>query len=144
MTRSPPCIVVGALLLACGDALGPVSGPYAMTFVDSVEVPHIVAVSLTCDESVLRGSLDLRAQASFLLQVTQAQDCARTGGAIDTFTTTLPGSYTLRGTQITLRPAGTGLSYDGVISPGAVELHLPPLPLLSPPEHSATFIKFPL
>jgi len=133
-----------ALLLGCGDTLGPVTGPYVMALVDGVEVPHVVSATLQCDQLVLRGSLDLRTQASFLLQVTQAQDCARTGGTVDTFTTTLTGSFSLTGGQLTLRPAGTGLTYDGLISPGAVELRLPPLPLLTPSEHSVRFVKFPL
>ena len=144
MTRSIIGAAVGALLLGCGDALGPVAGPYMMAFVDSVQVPNVVASSPACDQFVLRGSLDLRTHASFILQVTQAQDCARTGGTVDTFTTTLTGSFTRAGGQLTLHPAGTGLTYAGVIGPGTVELHLPPLPLLSPPEHSARFVKFPL
>ncbi len=144
MSRPVIGIAFATLVLACGDTLGPVTGPYEMTNVDSVAVPHLVAATLVCDELILRGSLDLGTKASFLLQVTQAQDCARAGGTIDTFTTTLTGSFLVNGTQLTLRPAGTGLTYDGVISPGAVELQLPPLPFLTPPQHSAKFVKFPL
>ncbi|OLC66543.1 MAG: hypothetical protein AUH69_06670 [Actinobacteria bacterium 13_1_40CM_4_65_12] len=144
MSRPVIGITFATLVLACGDTLGPVTGPYEMTFVDSVEVPHVVAATLVCDELVLRGSLALGTKASFLLQVTQAQDCARAGGTIDTFTTTLTGSFFLNGTKLTLRPAGTGLTYSGVIAPGAVELQLPPLPFLTPPQHSAKFVKFPL
>jgi len=143
MTRPVINIAVGALLLGCSDALGPVTGPYAMTFVDGVELPHVVAATLQCDQLVLRGTLDLRAPASFLLQVTQVQDCARTGGSVDTFATTLTGSFSRTGSELTLRPAGTGLTYDGLISPGALELRLlPPLPLLTSSEHSARFVKF--
>ena len=144
MTRSIIGVAAGALLLGCGDTLGPVAGPYVLTFLDSVQVPDVVASSPACDQLVLRGSLDLQTSASFVLQVTQVQDCARTGGTVDTFTTTRAGSFTRAGDQLTLRPAGTGLTYAGVIGPGTVELHLPPLPLLTPPEHSARFVKFPL
>ena len=144
MTRPRTLIALAVLSAACGDTIGPVAGPYVMTSLDQVELPHLVSASVACDVLVLRGSLDLRSTASFLLQVTQAQDCTRAGAASDTFTTTVAGSFTLAGGRLTLHPAGTGLTYDGAVSAGAVDLQLPPLPLVAPPQHAARFVKFPL
>ena len=144
MTRLRSLIALAILSAACGDTIGPVAGPYVMTTLDQVEVPHLVSASVACDVLVLKGSLDLRSTASFLLQVTQAQDCTRAGAASDTFTTTVTGSFSLASGRLTLRPAGTGLTYNGAVSAGAVELQLPPLPLIAPPPHGARFVKFPL
>jgi hypothetical protein len=115
-----------------------------MTTLDGAALPHVASTTSLCDQLVVRGMLNLEADAAFLLQVAQVEDCSRGGGAADSFTTTITGAFTITGTQLSLRPAGTGLRYAGVLSPGAVEVQLPPLPLASPPQHTAAFVKFPL
>ncbi len=133
------------VLAACnsGTGLGNRAGPYIMTAVDQAVLPHVVSTTSLCDELIVRGILDLQAGGSFILQVGQVQDCGRSGGSADSFTTTVSGTFTVTGNRLSLRPAGTGADYAGTASPGAVEVQLPPLPLVSsaPP---ATFVKFPL
>ena len=138
--------VVSVLLIGCSDSAGPgkVAGPYVLTAVDSLGVPRTVSATHSCDELVLRGSLYLGDNALFDLSVTQAQDCTRTGGSIDTFTTTTSGGFTIDGTHLVLHPSGTGIQLTGTTSSATVDLQLPQLPLLGAEARSATFIKFPL
>ena len=104
----------------------------------------MVSATTSCDELVLRGLLYLADNALFDLSVTQAQDCTRTGGSVDTFTTTTSGGFTVDGTRLVLHPSGTGIQLTGTTSPATVDLQLPQLPLLGAEARSATFIKFPL
>ncbi len=140
---SHACIVA---LAACSSAtgLGNRAGPYVMSAVDQSDLPQLVGATSLCDQLVARGALDLQTDGTFLLQVAQIQDCARSGGAADSFTTTVTGAFTVTGTQLTLHPAGTGLQYGGTLSPGALEVQLPRLPLVSSASHVARFVKFPL
>jgi len=146
MIRFVSAFVPAVLVTGCAGITGPGNraGPYAMTAVDGSDLPHVVSSTSLCDQLVSAGLLDLRRDGSFLLRVAQVQDCSRGGAPPDSFTTTTTGAFTITGTQLSLRPAGTGLHYDGTVSAGSVEVHLPPLPLVSPPDHVAKFIKFPL
>ena len=137
---------LSVLLIGCHDSVGPgnVAGYYELTAVDSLEVPRMVSATTSCDELVLRGLLYLADNALFDVSVTQAQDCTRTGGSVDTFTTTTSGGFTVDGTRLVLHPSGTGIQLTGTTSPATVDLQLPQLPLLGAEARSATFIKFPL
>jgi len=104
----------------------------------------VLSATNSCDELVLRGGLHLADNALFDLSVTQAQDCTRTGGSVDTFSTTTSGNFTADGTHLVLHPSGTGIQLTGSASSGAVDVQLPQLPLLGAEAHSATFIIFPL
>src|SRR5438034_9070552 len=117
MARFRFSVVLSVLLIACRDSAGPgrVTGPYVLTAVDSLGVPRVVSATYSCDELVLRGSLYLGDNALFDLSVTQAQDCTRTGGSIDTFTTTTSGAFTADGTRLVLHPSGTGIQLTGKI-----------------------------
>ena len=95
------------------------------------------------DELVLRGLLYLARNALFDLSVTEAQDCTRTGGSVDTFTTIRSGGFTVDGAHLVLHPSATGIQLTGTVSPGTVGLQLPQLPLLGGGAHSGTFITFP-
>ncbi len=138
--------VVSVLLIGCSDSAGPgkVAGPYVLTAVDSLGVPRVVSATNSCDQLVLRGSLYLGDNTLFDLSVTQAQDCIRAGGSVDTFTTTTSGGFTVDGTRLVLHPSGTGIQLTGTTSSATVDLQLPQLPLLGAEARSATFIKFPL
>ncbi len=85
----------------------------------------MVSATHSCDELVLRGSLYLGDNALFDLSVTQAQDCTRTGGSVDTFTTTTSGGFTVDGTRLVLHPSGTGIQLTGTTSSATVDLQLP-------------------
>ncbi len=123
------------LLIGCHDSvgLGNVAGYYVL-----------VSATNGCDELVIRGVLYLARRALFDLSVTQAQDCTRTGGTVDTFTTTTSGGFTIDGTHLALHPSGTGIQLQGTTSSATVDVQLPQLPLLGAAARSATFIKFPL
>src|SRR5439155_13103213 len=138
-------ISLSVLLIGCHDSAGPgnVAGYYELTAVDSLEIPRMVSATTSCDELVLRGLLYLADNALFDLSVTQAQDCTRTGGSVDTFTTTTSGGFTVDGTRLVLLPSGTGIQLTGTTSPATVDLQLPQLPLLGRGAHSGTFIIFP-
>src|SRR3989449_11686703 len=99
MARLLVSTVLSVLLIACHDSAGPrnVAGYYELTAVDSLEVPRMVSATTSCDELVLRGLLYLADNALFDLSVTQAQDCTRAGGSVDTFTTTTSGGFTVDG-----------------------------------------------
>src|SRR5438876_11520235 len=89
MARFRFTAALSVLLIGCHDSAGPrdVAGYYELTAVESLEVPRMVSATTSCDELVLRGLLHLADNALFDLSVTQAQDCTRTGGSVDTFTT---------------------------------------------------------
>ena len=143
MTRVLATAVLSVLLIGCQSSTDPgkVAGYYVLTAVDSLEVPHLVAATNTCDELVLRGVLHLSDNGSFDLSVTQVQDCAR--AAVDTFSTTTSGTFSVDRTRLILHPAGTGIQLTGTTTGGAVDLQLPQLPLLGAGSHSGTFIIFP-
>jgi len=146
MARLLVSTVLSVLLIACHDSAGPrnVAGYYELTAVDSLEVPRMVSATTSCDELVLRGLLYLADNALFDLSVTQAQDCTRTGGSVDTFTTTTTsGGFTVDGTRLALHPSGTGIQLTGTTSSATVDLQLPQLPLLGAEARSATFVIFP-
>ena len=145
MARFLVSTVLSVLLIGCHDfaGAGKVAAYYVLTAVDSLEVPHLLSATNSCDELVLRGVLHLADNALFDLSVTQAQDCTRTGRSVDTFATTTSGGFTVDGTRLVLHPSGTGIQLTGTASSGAVDLQLPQLPLLGAGAHSATFIIFP-
>ncbi len=145
MARFRFSAALSVLLIGCHDSAGPrnVAGYYELTAVDSLEVPRMVSATTSCDELVLRGLLHLADNALFDLSVTQAQDCTRTGGSIDTFTTTTSGGFARDGPHLVLHPSATGIQLTGTVSPGTVGLQLPQLPLLGRGAHSGTFIIFP-
>ena len=97
-------------------------------------------LQIGCNEPVLRGLLYLARNALFDLSVTQAQDCTRSGGTVDTFTTTKSGGFTIDGTHLVLHPSGTGIQLTGTTSSATVDLQLPQLPLLGAEARSGTFI----
>ena len=97
-------------------------------------------LQIGCNELVLRGLLYLARNALFDLSVTQAQDCTRSGGTVDTFTTTKSGGFTIDGTHLVLHPSGTGIQLTGTTSSATVDLQLPQLPLLGAEARSGTFI----
>ena len=142
----PFSAVLSVLLIGCHDSAGPgkAAGPYLLTAVDSLGVPRAVSATSSCHQLVLRGSLYLADNWLFDLSVAQAQDCTRTGGSVDTFTTITSGRFTTDGTHLVLHPSGTGIQLTGTTSSATVELQLPQLPLLGAAARSATFIKFPL
>ena len=140
----PFSAVLSVLLIGCHDSVGPVAGYYDLTAVDSLAVPRVVSATSGCDELVIRGVLYLARNALFELSVIQAQDCTRTGGTVDTFTTTKSGGFTIDGTHLVLHPSGTGIQLTGTTSSGTVDLQLPQLPLVGAAARSATFLKFPL
>jgi hypothetical protein len=145
MGRLVRFVLSTAFLTACGvTGPGNRAGPYVLSALDGSNLPHLVASTSLCDELVPRGTLNLDRDGSFLLQVAQVHDCSRGGGAVDSFTTTITGGFTLAGAQLALHPARTGVRYDGTVSSGALEVHLPPLPLAGSTDHVATFINFPL
>jgi len=145
MGRLVTFVLSAAFLTACGVTdPGNRAGPYVLNAVDGSDLPHLVASTSLCDELVPRGTLNLDRDGSFLLQVAQVHDCSRGGATVDSFTTTITGAFTLAGAQLALHPAGTGVHYDGTVSSGALEVHLPPLPLVGSADHVGTFIKFPL
>jgi hypothetical protein len=137
--------VLSVLQIGCNDSAGPgnVAGYYELTAVDSLAVPRMVLATNSCDELVLRGLLYLARNALFDLSVTQAQDCTRSGGTVDTFTTTKSGGFTVDGTRLVLHPSGTGIQLTGTTSSATVDLQLPQLPLLGAEARSGTFIIFP-
>ena len=104
----------------------------------------MVSATNTCDQHVLRGVLHLAGNALFDLSITQAQDCTRTGGTVDTFATTTSGGFTRDGSHLVLHPSATGIQLTGTLSPGTVDLQLPQLPLLGAGAHAGRFIIFPL
>ncbi len=145
MARFRFSAALSVLLIGCHDSAGPgnVAGYYVLTAVDSLEVPRVLSATNSCDELVLRGGLHLADNALFDLSVTQAQDCTRTGGSVDTFTTTTSGGFARDGSHLVLHPSATGIQLTGTVSPGTVGLQLPQLPLLGRGAHSGTFIIFP-
>jgi hypothetical protein len=145
MARFRVSAALSVLLFGCHDSAGPgnVAGYYVLTAVDSLEVPRALSATNGCDELVLRGLLHLADNALFDLSITQAQDCTRTRGSVDTFATATSGGFTVNGTRLVLHPSGTGIQLTATASSGAVELQLPELPLLGAAAHSATFVIFP-
>lgn len=130
------------LSIGCQDS-SEVSGVYALQDVDGVQVPRVVSSTVFCDELVLRGTLDLTGGRTLNLSVVQSQDCTRNGASVDTFTTTMTGSFSVDGAQILLQVAQPDTQLTGTSSSGVVEVQLPQLPLLGGSSHTAKFIRLP-
>src|SRR6266480_4037177 len=145
MARLRFTVALSVLLIGCHDSAGPrnVAGYYELTAVDSLEVPRMVSATTSCDELVLRGLLHLADNALFDLSVTQAQDCTRAGGSIDTFTTTTSGACTTDGTRLVLDPPGTLIHLPRTTASATLDLQPTQLPPLGAVARSATFVKFP-
>lgn len=145
MTRFLLLVALSVCSGGCESSTGPANivGAYMLTAVDSLDLPHLVFATSACDEVVVRGDLQLANDESFLLSVTQTQDCTRAGATVDTFTTITSGVYSANGRHLIIDPAGTGIELTGSISPGAIDLQLPPLPLAGG-AHSGSFLIFPL
>jgi len=81
--RTSLTIAASLLGSACGGSLEPdLVGDYALSDVAGGRLPRLISATLTCDVSLVAGSLQLRVQDWSVLDLVKQEDCTRGGGSI--------------------------------------------------------------
>ena len=118
------CFVLCALA-SCGDSTGPapIVGDFALTTVNGAPPPVLVGATVSCDESLLSGTLTMTASRSFTLSGVVEFDCTRAGGQIGSQVLAVSGTYARKGQSLTFIIPGAPLiaaRLDGTIVTGTI------------------------